>query len=134
MGSFEELYRQHVRAVFRFAMSVVGDKATAEDLTSEAFLALHRNLDAIDQARVEKPDIILLDVMMPLIDGFEVCKRLKADPATAQIPVIMLSAASHAESVQKGINAGAVDYLVKPFEPEQLENLLVKVIKSGQPA
>jgi RNA polymerase sigma-70 factor (ECF subfamily) len=50
MASFEELYRTHVRAVFRFAMSVVGDRATAEDLTSEAFLALHRNMESIDHA------------------------------------------------------------------------------------
>ena len=84
-------------------------------------------LDAIDQARSEKPDAILLDIMMPLIDGFEVCKKLKADPTTAQIPVIMLSAASHSESVQKGLDAGAADYLVKPFEPEQLEEILAKV-------
>jgi RNA polymerase sigma-70 factor (ECF subfamily) len=48
MGTFEELYRQHVQAVYRFAMSVVGRRETAEDLTSEAFLALHRNLDSID--------------------------------------------------------------------------------------
>jgi RNA polymerase sigma-70 factor (ECF subfamily) len=50
MGSFEELYRTHVQAVFRFAMSIVGNRETAEDLTSEAFIALHRNLDAIDQS------------------------------------------------------------------------------------
>jgi RNA polymerase sigma-70 factor (ECF subfamily) len=50
MGHFEELYRTHVHAVFRFAMSVVGDRATAEDLTSEAFLALRRNLESIDDA------------------------------------------------------------------------------------
>jgi len=50
MASFEELYRAHVRAVFRFAMSVVGDRATAEDLTSEAFLALYSNMESIDQA------------------------------------------------------------------------------------
>src|SRR5215471_6733832 len=50
MGKFEELYRTHVHAVFRFAMSVVGDRATAEDLTSEAFLALRRNLDTIDES------------------------------------------------------------------------------------
>jgi RNA polymerase sigma-70 factor (ECF subfamily) len=50
MASFEELYRTHVRAVFRFAMSIAGDRATAEDLTSEAFLALHRNMDSIDQS------------------------------------------------------------------------------------
>jgi RNA polymerase sigma-70 factor (ECF subfamily) len=50
MGDFEGLYRTHVQAVFRFAMSVVGDRETAEDLTSEAFLALHRNLKTIDQS------------------------------------------------------------------------------------
>jgi len=50
MGSFEELYRTHVQAVFRFAMSIVGNRETAEDLTSEAFIALHRNLDAIDRS------------------------------------------------------------------------------------
>jgi RNA polymerase sigma-70 factor (ECF subfamily) len=52
MGTFEELYERHVQAVFRFAMSVTGRRETAEDLTSEAFLALHRNLDAIDQAQL----------------------------------------------------------------------------------
>jgi RNA polymerase sigma-70 factor, ECF subfamily len=50
MGRFEELYRTHVQAVYRFAMSIVGNRETAEDLTSEAFIALHRNLDAIDQS------------------------------------------------------------------------------------
>jgi RNA polymerase sigma-70 factor (ECF subfamily) len=52
MATFEELYRQHVQSVFRFALSVVGKRELAEDLTSEAFLALHRNLDSIDQARL----------------------------------------------------------------------------------
>src|SRR4051812_11200167 len=57
-------------------------------------------LDALDQAKNEKPDAILLDIMMPLLDGFEVCKKLKSQPDTQNIPVVMLSAASHAESVQ----------------------------------
>jgi RNA polymerase sigma-70 factor, ECF subfamily len=52
MGTFEDLYRQHVRAVFRFALSVVGTRETAEDLTSDAFLALYRNLDGIDHAQL----------------------------------------------------------------------------------
>jgi two-component system cell cycle response regulator len=84
-------------------------------------------LDTIDQVKREQPDVILLDIMMPLIDGFEVCKKLKADPTTAQIPVIMLSAASHAESIKRGLDAGAIDYLVKPFEPEHLQKLLGKL-------
>lgn len=85
-------------------------------------------LDAIDQARREKPDVILLDLMMPVIDGYEVCRRLKADPSTEPIPIVMVSAASHAESVQKGLAAGAVDYIVKPFDPESLEKLLTNVM------
>src|SRR5687768_1880712 len=88
-------------------------------------------LDAIDQVRREKPDAVLLDIMMPLIDGFEVCRKLKADPATAQIPIIMVSAAGHAESVKKGLSAGAADYLVKPFEPEVLFKLLQKLIPAA---
>jgi len=52
MRAFEDLYREHVQAVFRFAMSITGQRETAEDLTSEAFLALHRNLDAIDESRL----------------------------------------------------------------------------------
>ena len=85
-------------------------------------------LDAIDQTKKEKPDLILLDIMMPEMDGFEVCKKLKSDPETADIPVIMVSAASHAESVQKGLDAGASDYIVKPFEPEQLERKLASIL------
>ena len=72
-------------------------------------------LDALSVARAEKPDIILLDVMMPVIDGFEVARRLKADEATAAIPIVMLSAASHAAAVQKGIAAGAADYIAQAF-------------------
>jgi DNA-binding response OmpR family regulator len=77
-------------------------------------------LDALEKAEAEKPDLIILDIMMPLIDGFEVCRRLKGEETTAQIPILMLSAAAHAESVNKGLEAGAVDYIVKPFEPEKL--------------
>ena len=81
-------------------------------------------LDALQKAKDEKPDMILLDIMMPLIDGFEVCRKLKEDPETAEIPVIMLSASSHAESKQKGLDVGAIDYIVKPFVPENLENVV----------
>jgi len=81
-------------------------------------------LDAIDKARAEKPDLILLDIMMPLIDGFEVCRKLKADKDTAGIPIVMISAASQTESKKKGLEAGASDYIVKPFEPDHLHKVL----------
>jgi serine phosphatase RsbU (regulator of sigma subunit) len=63
----------------------------------------------------EKPDLILLDVMMPEMDGYEVCRRLKADPTTREIPVIFLTAQTEAEDETRGFQVGAVDYVHKPF-------------------
>jgi serine phosphatase RsbU (regulator of sigma subunit) len=65
----------------------------------------------------EKPDLILLDVMMPEMDGYEVCQRLKADPETREIPVIFLTAQTEAEDETRGFAVGAVDYVHKPFSP-----------------
>jgi len=65
----------------------------------------------------DKPDLILLDVMMPEMDGYEVCRRLKADPMTREIPVIFLTAQTEAEDETRGFQAGAVDYVHKPFSP-----------------
>ncbi len=63
------------------------------------------------------PDLILLDIMMPGMDGYEVCRRLKSDPSTADIPVIFLTAKSDMEDEQKGLALGAVDYIIKPISP-----------------
>ena len=71
---------------------------------------------AIELARVENPDIILLDIMMPGIDGFETCRRLKADPATLHVPVVMLTALDKQSDKVMGLEAGADDFLSKPFE------------------
>ena len=68
-------------------------------------------------AAEEKPDLILLDVMMPEMDGYEVCRRLKADPMTEEIPVIFLTAQTEAEDETRGFEVGAVDYVHKPFSP-----------------
>ncbi|MFC2152245.1 response regulator, partial [Bacteroidota bacterium] len=65
-------------------------------------------------------DLILLDIMMPEIDGFEVCKRLKADVATKNIPIIFLTAKTDTEAIAKGLEIGAVDYVTKPFDPVEL--------------
>ena len=65
----------------------------------------------------EKPELILLDVMMPEMDGYEVCRRLKADPTTREIPVIFLTAQTDAEDETRGFQVGAVDYVHKPFSP-----------------
>ena len=66
------------------------------------------------------PDLILLDIMMPDIDGYEVCRQLKSDPATADIPVIFLSALGDTEDKVKGLHLGAVDYITKPFQPDEV--------------
>ena len=66
------------------------------------------------------PDLILLDIMMPDIDGYEVCRQLKANPATSGIPVIFLSALGDTEDKVKGLQLGAVDYVTKPFQPDEV--------------
>jgi CheY-like chemotaxis protein len=85
-------------------------------------------LAALDMARTQRPDLILLDVMMPVVNGYEVCSRLKADPATRDIPVVMLSAMAQSESVDRGLSAGAADYVVKPFDPSRLEEVIERVL------
>ena len=74
-----------------------------------------------------KPDLVLLDIMMPEIDGFEVCSILKKNKETADIPVIMITAKNEAEDLRRGFEVGAVDYITKPFE----ENELVERVKSA---
>lgn len=67
-----------------------------------------------------RPDLILLDIMMPGIDGFEVCRRLKANPTTEKIPIIFLSALDDTADKVRGLQLGAVDYVAKPFQPEEV--------------
>jgi CheY-like chemotaxis protein/DNA-binding CsgD family transcriptional regulator len=75
---------------------------------------------ALEQINYVIPDIILLDVMMPGIDGYETCKRLKADPKTAAIPVLFMTALNELDDLLRGFGEGAVDYLVKPIRPPEV--------------
>jgi len=76
--------------------------------------------EAVERARVEKPDLVVLDIMMPKVDGFEACRRLKGNPETNQIPVILLTAKGREVDRQMGMEVGADDYIVKPFSPTKL--------------
>mgnify|MGYP000849092232 FL=1 len=76
--------------------------------------------DGLEMALAQVPDLIVLDVILPVIDGFEVCRRLKADPRTADVPVIFLSNSTAIEYKLQGFGLGAVDYLGKPFSEHEL--------------
>ncbi len=76
--------------------------------------------EALAKARGEKPDLVVLDVMMPKVDGFEACRRLKNDPETRELPVILLTAKGREVDRKMGIEVGADDYMVKPFSPSKL--------------
>ncbi len=88
---------------------------------------IHEAADAdagLAAAQALKPDLVLLDVMMPgSMDGLALCRALRADPALATVPVVVLSARGHACDRQAGLDAGATAYLVKPFSPMQLLEL-----------
>ena len=75
---------------------------------------------ALEVVKIERPDLIVLDAMMPVLTGSEVLARLKADPDTATLPVIMLTARRSQEDVVAALRGGAADYLTKPFIPEEL--------------
>jgi len=75
---------------------------------------------ALEIANDDMPDLILLDIMMPVMDGYEVCKRLKENPKTKNIPVIFITAKTDEESIEKAYDVGGIDYVTKPFKPKEL--------------
>ena len=97
-------------------------KLVAFSLRSGGFDVLEATdgLSAIELALAEQPDLILMDVMMPVLDGYEACRRLKANAGTAHIPVVMLTAKTQVAEQKTGLECGALDYICKPFAPKDL--------------
>jgi DNA-binding response OmpR family regulator len=89
------------------------------ELDGHSVLLAENGQQALDQMS-EKPELVLLDVMMPVLNGLETCKILKADPATKDIPVFMLTAKSQINDIEEAFRVGADDYLTKPFDPDAL--------------
>lgn len=87
--------------------------------------------DALATALRDLPDLVLLDIRMPRLTGYDVCRRLRADPTTQDIPIAFLSAKGQEAEIQAGMDAGATDYILKPFAPDQLINRVALLL--GQP-
>ncbi len=84
--------------------------------------------DALEKVRINRPDIVLLDVMMPGMDGFTVCETIRNDVETADLPIIMFSAKTDLDSINQGLRAGANVYLTKPISPEELTRHVHEVL------
>ena len=91
------------------------------ELDGHSVILAENGQPALDKMN-EKPELILLDIMMPVMNGLETCKVLKADPATQDIPVFMLTAKSQINDIEEAFRVGADDYLTKPFDPDALSD------------
>src|SRR3954464_7670008 len=101
------------------------------NLKAEGFevVTARNGLEALDRARSLKPDLIVLDLMLPEMDGLSVCELLHRFPETARIPIIMLTAWSSELSRLIGLDCGAEDYMTKPFSPRELVSRVKKLCK-----
>jgi len=103
-------------------------QAYLEDMDCETVPA-HDGLEALEIIAKSAPDLILLDVMMPKISGFEVCKRIKNDPKTSDIPVIMVTALNEFGDIERGIDSGTDDFLSKPINKLELVTRVKTMLK-----
>lgn len=91
--------------------------------------AAHDGIEALEMVRRNKPDLILLDVMMPKMSGFEVCRRLKGNPETGDIPVIMVTALNEFGDIERGIDSGTDDFVSKPINRLELLTRIRTMLK-----
>lgn len=102
--------------------------AYLEDIDCET-LSAEGGMEALEMIKNNPPDLVLLDVMMPKISGFEVCKRIKNNPQTADIPVIMVTALSEMGDIERAINSGTDDFLSKPVNKWELLTRVKTMLK-----
>src|SRR4026209_1116124 len=91
-------------------------------------LLAHQGEEAYEVALAEKPDLIILDIMMPRLDGYQTCEKLKATDDTREIPVVFLSAKAQQSDIDKGREYGVADYLTKPFDPTDLLDVVERLV------
>ena len=88
--------------------------------------------EALEMGRKEKPDLIFLDIMMPKVTGYEVCRQLKEDPATRNTYIVMLTARGQEEDERKALDMGADEFMTKPFSPRKMRAKLLKILADGE--
>ncbi len=99
-----------------------------------AVLTAKTGEEALHQAQEHSPNLVLLDIMLPRMKGRELCAKLKENASTANVPVIFLTALGLPDHIRAGMNLGAEDYLVKPFEPETLRQRIDLCLKRHEPS
>ncbi|HVL64453.1 MAG TPA: response regulator [Actinomycetota bacterium] len=90
-------------------------------------IAARHGAEAVDLATQNPPDLVILDIMMPRMDGYEACEAIKAQDATRDVPVIFLSAKAQQSDVEKGRRYGVAEYLTKPFDPSELLEIVERL-------
>ena len=98
--------------IYKTTLNMKGFEATA----------VNQSTAAIEMAHLFKPDIFLIDLMMPVIDGFQLCKMIRQDPVVRNIPIIIVTALTDDESKEVALGAGANDYITKPFSVDKLKS------------
>jgi two-component system alkaline phosphatase synthesis response regulator PhoP len=91
-------------------------------------LTANNGEEAVQMTKKELPDLVLTDVRMPKMTGYDACRLIKADPTTQHIPVVFLSAKGQEAEVQSGLDAGGDEYLLKPFAPDQLTRKVAEIL------
>lgn len=99
-------------------------RTVVEDLLGYSVISVSDGAAALKAIAERRPDLILMDLMMPVLDGFEAIKRIKSTPKTANIPVLAVTALSRASDRERALAHGAADYLCKPFDIEELTSMI----------
>lgn len=130
----------HPEALLGKRILIVDDEPDLVEVLSIIFRAYgyetelaHDGLTALQMIAERRPDLVLMDVMMPRMNGLEACRKLKEDPETRDLPVVLLTAKAHDADKSSGLGAGADAYLAKPFDNAQLLSIVERFL-SGTPS
>lgn len=101
-------------------------------LKTEGIAVTHaqNGMEAVEQAASERPDLIIMDVMMPKMDGFTACEAIRSNPAISGIPILMLTARGQVADMEKAMALGIIEYVTKPFSPKDLAEKVMGILKT----